>query len=295
MSVSRLPPRDLALVTLVAAVWGFNFISGARGTQHFSPYLFMVIRMCIVLLVTLPFLRPPPRDQWPRLVAVALLLGVAHFLALFGALSRSADVFSIVVVQQTYIPMTVLLAMALLRERPGPRTLAAVAVAFLGVVLIGLDPLILSQLDILALTLAAALFAALGSLFQRHMHGIGVLNYQAWTAVIALPPLLLISLLVEDNQWQVIRSAGTGDWASVLYTALIASVVGHGLFYFLVQRHPVSAVMPYLQMMPVFGAVFGVTIWGDRPGWRLLVGSAVVIVGILIVTLRGRRRALPPR
>ena len=62
--------------------------------------------------------------------------------------------------------------------------------------------------------------------------------------------------------------------------------MGHGLFFFLVQRHPVSSVMPYLQLTPIFGVLFGILIWGDRPGTRLLVGGTLVIIGILLITIR---------
>jgi O-acetylserine/cysteine efflux transporter len=73
---------------------------------------------------------------------------------------------------------------------------------------------------------------------------------------------------------------------------LVASIIGHGLFFTLVQRHPVSAVMPYLQLQPVFAVIFGILIWGDEPGWRLYLGGFTVIIGILIITLRARRKTL---
>jgi O-acetylserine/cysteine efflux transporter len=121
---------------------------------------------------------------------------------------------------------------------------------------------------------------------------VGVLNFQAWTALIALPAMLVASLLTETGQWESIRSATWQDWAPVFYSALVASIVGHGLFFWLVQKHPVSAVMPYLQMTPVFAVLFGIVIWGDEPGWRLYLGGAAVIAGILIITLRARRKTL---
>ena len=59
-----MPLRDLALIIVVCLAWAFNFIAGARGMQHFSPFTFMVIRFIIVLLVVGPFLRLPPAGQW---------------------------------------------------------------------------------------------------------------------------------------------------------------------------------------------------------------------------------------
>jgi O-acetylserine/cysteine efflux transporter len=290
MTHYRMPGRDLALIIVVCVAWAGNFIAGARGMQHFSPFVFMTLRFLILLLLLAPFLRRPPPGQWPRLIGVCLSIGALHFTLLFVALGRSEDVSSIAIVQQTYIPMAVIMALALLGERTGWRTLLATSLAFAGVLVIGYDPMVLNQLDVLLITLISALFQALGSVYQRGIRGVGVFSFQAWTAVIAMPVMIAASLLTEDNQWEMVSTATWQDWAPVFYSALVASIVGHGLFFTLVQRHPVSSVMPYLQLQPVFAVIFGILIWGDQPGWRLYLGGLAVIIGILIITLRARRK-----
>jgi len=292
MSSYRIPARDLALTLVICIVWGGNFIAGANGMQYFSPFLFMIFRFALVLLVLFPFIRRPPPDQWLRLISVCLLIGGLHFTLMFWALGRSEDVSSVAIVQQTYIPIAVLLAIFLMRESPGWKTLTATFLAFIGVLVIGFDPLVLRQIDVLAITLISALFQALGSIYQRGIRGIGVLNFQAWTAIIGLPVLLVSSLVTETSQLEMIRTAPWQAWASVAYSALAASLVGHGLFFYLVQRHPVTALMPYLQLTPVLAMVFGILIWGDRPGPRLLIGGALVILGILLITLRARSKTI---
>jgi O-acetylserine/cysteine efflux transporter len=286
-----LKPVDLLLVLVVSLVWGGHFVAGSVGMQHFTPFLYMVLRFGFLLALLWPFLRLPPSDKWLRLVAVALFMGAFHFTLLFWALARSADVSSVAIVLQTYIPMAVLLAMSLTGERVGWISLSAVMMSFLGVLLVGFDPAVLRQPDVLAITLAAALFLALGSIYQRGLTGISVANYQAWTALIALPVMLIASLLTEQEQWETIRSAKQVHWASVCYSVLLASLVGHGLFFVLVQRNPVANVMPYLQLTPIIAVISGVLIWGDQPGVRLLGGGFLVISGILIITLRARKKA----
>lgn len=292
-----MPLRDLALILVICVVWGGNFVAAAQGMQHFSPFLFMILRFLLVLALLVPFLRLPPPGQWPRLIGVCLSIGGLHFALMFWALSRSADISSVAIVQQTYIPIAVLLAMGLMRERVGWKTLGAVGVAFLGVLVVGFDPLVLRQVDVLVIALASALFQALGSIYQRGIRGIGVMSFQAWTAVISLPMLLASTLLFEHGQLETIRTAQWQHWAAIGYSAILSSIVGHGLFFFLVQRHPVSSVMPYLQLTPVLAVVFGIAVWGDRPGGRLLIGGVLVIAGILIITLRARQRqaGVPPR
>lgn len=282
--------RDISLIVFVCLIWGFNFIAAAQGMQHFSPMVFLTLRFLAVLLVLLPFVRLPPTDQWGRLVFVCLCIGAIHLTTIFWAIARSNDLTSIAIVQQTYIPMSVLLAVVFLDERVGWRTLTAIVISFCGVVVLSFDPLIFSQLDVLLLALFAALAQALGSVFMRGIKGVGALNFQAWTALVSLPILIITSLLFEGGQIESIQTADWLGWTSVGYSGLISSIVGYGLFFILIQRHPVSSIMPYMLLMPVFTILFGVWIWGDRPGLKLLLGGTLVLVGILFISLRSRSK-----
>ncbi len=282
--------RDISLIVFVCLIWGFNFIAAAQGMQHFSPMVFLTLRFLAVLLVLLPFVRLPPADQWGRLVFVCLCIGAIHLTTIFWAIARSNDLTSIAIVQQTYIPMSVLLAVVFLDERVGWRTLTAIVISFCGVVVLSFDPLIFSQLDVLLLALFAALAQALGSVFMRGIKGVGALNFQAWTALVSLPILIITSLLFEGGQIESIQTADWLGWTSVGYSGLISSIVGYGLFFILIQRHPVSSIMPYMLLMPVFTILFGVWIWGDRPGLKLLLGGTLVLVGILFISLRSRSK-----
>jgi len=228
------------------------------------------------------------------MIFVCLCIGALHFATLFWALGHSEDVASIVITQQTYIPMAVIIAIVALGERVGWRSLTAIAVAFSGVLVLSFDPLILTQWHILGFALLSALFQALGSVFTRSIRGVGVFSFQAWTAVISLPVLLLASFFLDAGQLEMVRTADWLDWGCILYSAVIASILGHGLYFVLVQRHPVSAIMPYLLMTPLLGVIFGVVVWGDRPGIRLLIGGALVLAGIFVVTLRARKKLKVP-
>jgi O-acetylserine/cysteine efflux transporter len=283
--------RDLMILTVICLVWAFNLVSGAKGMQQFSPLMFMVMRFALLLTLTLPFLRLPPPGQWPRLIAAALSIGSIHFIFLFWALQRSSDVSSVAIVQQTYVPFAVLLAVLMLGESIGWRSLLAIGLAFLGVLILGFDPHVLSQPDALVLALLSGFFQALGSIYIRGIVGITAINFQAWTAIISLPLLFLLSLILETGQLESIRSAEPLHWASIAFSAIGASIIGHGLFYYMAQRHPISTITPYLLMMPLFAVMFGVLVWGDQPGWRMLLGGAFVLLGILAITLRTRHKA----
>lgn len=282
--------RDLALVFLVCAAWALNFLTSAYALRELPPFLFTALRMALLVLVLGPFLRPPPRDQWPRLLAVATSLGVLHFGLAFWALRAAGNLSSPAIVMQSYVPMSALLAWWWLGERFGWRTGLAIGVSFAGVLVLGFDPLVLQQPMSLLLMLVAALCLAVGTVLMRPLRGLPMASQQGWIALVGLLPLLLASAWLEPEGWQALRSASWVGWGGVAYSALVSSLLGHGLFYVLVQRHPVATVTPWLLLAPVGAVGLGILVYGDRPGPRLWLGGAMVLGGVLAVALRARSR-----
>ena len=281
-----MPLAHFGLVLLICVAWGGNFLASAYALQHFPPYLFTALRLVVVLACLVPFLQPVPRGQRVRLVLIALLAGALHFGINFWALKRAGDISSVAIALQSYIPMSALLAVFLLGERIGWRTGIGIAIAFGGVLVLGFDPLVLDAPAALLMTLAAAFCLAVSTILMRGLVGVSMFGLQAWTAAIGIPVLIAISWAIEPPAWPFIASASLLEWGGVLYTGLIASIIGHGLLYWLVQRHPVSQVTPYLLLAPVVAITLGVLVWGDRPGPKLVVGGAMVLGGVLVVALR---------
>ena len=294
MQVERLGARDLTLVTVICLVWAGNFLTSAFALREIPPFLFSALRMGLLALLLLAFLRPPPREQWPRLAAVALLNGALHFGTSLWALRMAGDLSSPAIVMQSYIPMSVLLAWWLLGERFAWRTGTAIAISFAGVLVLGFDPLVLDRPESLLMMLFSAFLIALGTVLMRGLRGMDALGMQAWTAVIGVGPLLAISAAIEPGGFAALPDASLVAWGAVGYSAVFASIVGHSLFFGLVQRHPVVQVAPLLLLTPVFAVALGIAFWGDRPGPKLWIGGAMVLGGVLMVALRARSKALGP-
>ncbi len=292
-----MPPLHFLLLFAICLIWAGNFIAAAFAVGELEPITFTVARYLLVLLLVFPLLRWPARDQWWRLLACCWTMGALHFALVFLALGRSTDVSSVALLMQIYIPMSTLLAIVLLGERIGWRSASGIAIAFCGVLVMGLDPLVLAQIDVVILVLVSAFVLALGTILMRGLKGVGVLNFQAWNAALSLPPLLLLAVLIEDPVTSLAAASGQpGVWLAVAYSAIGASIIGHGGFYWLIQRHEVNRITPYLLLVPVLAVLLGILIWGDRPGPRLLLGGGLVLAGVLWITLRARfRRRLPQR
>lgn len=297
--MSRAAPfsaSDLGLVALICLAWGCNFLTSAAALRELPPLLFTALRMLVLGVVLLPWLRRPPRAQWPLLVAVVVCNVVLHFGLSFWSLKLAGDLASPAIVMQSYVPMAVLLAWLLRGERFAWRTGGAILVSFAGILVLGFDPIVLDNPQSLLLMLASALALAVGTVLMRALSGIDAFAMQAWSAWIGLAPLLAWSALAEPGAWSTLANASWIAWGGVAWAALVASLLGHSLFFKLVQKHPVAQIAPYLLMAPIVAVVLGIVVWGDRPGPRLWLGGAMVLGGVLAIALRtlAKQRVVSP-
>ncbi len=276
-------PGDLLLALLANAVWALNFLVGKAGVAHFPPLLFSTLRFAALLLLLLPWLRWQP-GKMRQVLQISVMLGVLHFSMIFIGLDASGDIASVAIAAQLYVPFSALLAVFWLGERIERRGVVGIAAAFSGVLVIGFDPTVFAHLDALAWIVGAAWAMAVATILMRRLSGVGVLALQAWVGAVATPSQLLLSLLVEQGQWTALHTARPLDFALPVYSAIGASMIGHGIVYYLLTRYPVSLMTPVLLLSPVLAVALGVLFWGDQPTWKLALGGLMTLAGVTLVT-----------
>lgn len=289
-----MPITDIFLMLIANMGWGFNFIAGKSGSAHFQPLLFTSLRFFALLLLMLPWLKPVPGLMKP-LLRVSFILGVCHFSMVFLGLNAAGNIASVAIAMQLYVPFSAILAAVFLKEKFTAIRVLAIATAFAGVLIIGFDPTVFNHIDALLWTTGAAMMMAIATILMRQCPNLGVFRLQAWIALTAAPSLLLLSLIFEDGQMDILRQSRLIDFWAPVYSAIGASIMGHGIVYYLLGRHPVSTVTPLMLLAPIFGSLLGVVLFGDTIGWKLIVGGALTLLGILLVTMnpaaaRQRRR-----
>lgn len=291
-STNRLSGRELGLVALICLAWAGNFITSKIALQEIPPFLFTSLRLLLLCIVLGAFLKIPDRSLWNRLGLVAFFNGVLHFGLNFWSIQLSTNIASPAIVMQSYVPMVTLLAWWLLGEKFHWRTGTAIAVSFLGVLVLGLDPSIIQDPAPVVIMLVSALCIAFGTIAMRGLN-MDLIQQQGWTALLAILPISLISLATEGNPIPFINQASPQAWLGVVYAALIASLVGHGLFFVLIKRHPVALITPYLLIAPLLASIFGVLLLGDKVGIRVWIGGALVLGGVFAIALRNLQKSKP--
>jgi O-acetylserine/cysteine efflux transporter len=112
---------------------------------------------------------------------------------------------------------------------------------------------------------------------------------QSWFALVSVPVLALLSTIFESGQLQAMASASWQGWGALTFTVLMASLIAHSGYYYLVQRYPVTSVSPITVLSPLFGVLFGVTLLGDELTPRIIAGGTMTLTGVVIIALREKK------
>ena len=275
---------DLLLILTANLAWAFNFIAGKIGSDHFQPLLFTCLRFVFLLLLMLPWLKPITGSMVP-LLRVSFLLGTVHFSMMFIGLNAGGNIASIAVTTQLYVPFSALLASLFLKENISLVGIGAIAVAFAGVFIVGFDPVVFNHIDAILWVTGAALVMSAATILMRQCPNLGVFRLQAWIALVAVPSLLILSLIFENGQTEALKRSHPLDFWTPLYSAVGASVIGHGIVYRMLGKYPVSKVTPLLLPAPVLASVLGILLFHDTLGWKLIVGGLLTLLGTFTVII----------
>jgi O-acetylserine/cysteine efflux transporter len=290
MPSARLPAGHLLLALAVVAVWGSNFVVIKWALAVMPPFLLGFLRFAIALVPALLFV-PRPAVRWPLLAAYGALIGAGQFGLLYLAIDgRIAPGLASLVIQ-TQVFFTIGLAMWADGERLRPAQAVALALAVLGVVLIGVN----TGGEVSALGLGLVLLAALswagGNQVARRMGRVDMLGVVVWSSAFALPPLALLTLLAEGPAriGGALAAADAATWAAVAWQAVGNTLFGYAVWGWLLARHPAGTIAPMALGVPVFGMASAAWWLAEPlPAWKL--GAAALVIGGLVLNLLAQRR-----
>ncbi|MRG71745.1 EamA family transporter [Alphaproteobacteria bacterium HT1-32] len=275
----------LILILSINVIWGMMYVAGKLGVDQFEPLFFTGLRFALLTVCLLPFLRIVP-GRMKRLLTFCLVMGVLHYTFIYYAIDHAENVGSIAILSKLSVPFSVILAIIFFGEHVGPWRVAGIGTAFMGVLVIGFDPVVFNNLDSVIMVLAAALMFSIAALIVKSLKDVNVFTINAWISAVSFGPLLGLSFLFEEGQINSLVTADWFDWSMLVYSAVLVSIFGHGGVYYLLQRYPVSLITPWLLLVPIIGVAGGILFLGDEMTWRLGIGGILTISGIAIVSLR---------
>ncbi|WP_428029704.1 DMT family transporter [Ancylobacter sp.] len=280
-----MPLKHKLLALAVICVWSLNMIVVKQGIAEIPPMLMSVLRFTLAAALLCPVLRIR-RDQIRGVLLVSFTFGTLHFGVLFAALADSEAGTSAVIIQLG-APIATLLACLVLREPLGRMRLAGLLVSVAGIMVLALGPTLPPPLALCMLVVSATGWAVT-NLIIKELKGIRPMTIMGWSSLFAVPQLLLMSWIFESDRWWMVGSAGWNGWFCVAYSAIGSSIIGYGIWYWLLQRYSINAVVPYSMLTPLLTVLFGIVLIGDDPSPVKIVGALVMVAGVALILRRPR-------
>lgn len=276
-------PRDLLLALLVVLVWGLNFVMIKWGVEEMPPLFLTALRYICAALPMVFFVRRP-QVKFSTLLVYGLAIGFAQFGLLFSAIKLGMPAGLASLLMQTQAFFTFGLAVIFLGERIGPMQLIGAIVAALGIAVIATERVEVTALVPLLMLLVAAFFWGVGNIASKRAGQIDMLSFVVWTSLVPIVPLLALSLLIEGpaeigaalSNFSM-RSAGV-----ILFNGYAATILGFGLWSYLLKRYPAAVIAPFSLLVPVFGIGFATLLVGEAITTLEVIGSLLVFCGLAV-------------
>lgn len=284
-----MPTRHSIFALAVVCVWALNIIIIKLGVSQLPPIMMCALRFVLVSALIVPFTRVPAR-RLPAVALVSFTFGTLHFGLLFVALD-AAEAGTSAVIIQLGAPIATLLSCLVFREKLGTSRIIGLAISILGIAILAAGPTLPAVLPF-TLLLVSATGWAVTNLIIKAMPDVTPMTMMGWSSLFAIPQLLLASWLFEFDRWGMVATAGWDGWFSVVYSAIASSIIGYGIWYWLLQRHAINAVVPYSMLNPLLAVLFGIVLLGDDPSPVKVVGALVMVAGVALI-LRRRDVLLP--
>lgn len=269
----------LAALLAVTAVWGVTFVQVKDAVALYPLFAFLAIRFAIATLtLAVPGTRRV-RSLGRAGIGAGALLGLllaAGYVLQTAGLERTT-VSSTGFVTGMYVVLTPLLALVLFRSRIAPAAWAGVGVSTAGLALLSGVHAGSAGGDLLVLA-GAAVYSLQIVLMERFAPRYDAVAFTLVEMAAACSGLLVVALargeLGVPRGWTV--------WGALLVTGVFASALAFLVQTWAQRRTSATRTALAFTMEPVFAALFGITLAGDRLGALGWTGCAAIMAGIIL-------------
>lgn len=288
-------PLDLALLLLLATLWGASFTFIKIGVETIPPLTLITGRTVIAALLLLAVVGyrriQMPKDfaLWRRFLFQACLNSVIPFTLIAWA-ELTIDAGLATILNSTSPIFTFLLTWCLARQSATGRQLFGVVAGMIGICLIvgvgalaGIQEQVLAELAILAASLCYAGAALFGRTFGNLDPMLPAVGSMICGALVLTP----LSLIV-DRPWTLMPSARS--IAALVCLATFSTALAFTIYFRLIRTlGPVGTTSQAYLRVPI-GVALGVVFLGEALTPTIWIGSICVIAGVAAMTLPARKR-----
>lgn len=273
---------DLTLV-FITVIWGSTFVMVKNALDDVQPMTFVAWRFWIATLVLVFLFRQQARTisraEWRAGMLIGLFLAMGYIFQTIGLqYTTSAKAGFITGLNIVLVPI---FSAMLLRQAPGRWAMMGVVLATVGLALLSLNAdLTLQRGDawVMACAVAFALHIVSISHFTARHSAISLAIVQIATVALAAT---LAAFVFEQPRVRL----PLDTWGAIAFTGVVATALVFSLQTYVQRFTTATHTALIFSLEPVFAALFGWWWAGEVLGLREVVGSTLILGGMLVAEL----------
>lgn len=279
----------LLLAILITAIWGINFSVIKIGLSSVDPFILAGIRFTLCALPALFFIKKPD-VPWRYIIGYGLVFGIG----LWGLVNLgikaglSAGIASLLLQFSTFF--TILLGSVVFKESLTRYQIVGFALACTGLLSIVFITDGSVTFSGTLLVLAGAIAWSIANIIIKRSATKQIFAFLVWSSAFSPLPLFLLDWLVNGSNGYTVLVSHVDYRAvlSILFQVYPNTLFGYWVWNSLLKQYPISTVAPLSLLVPVFGILGSMAIFGEAISSLKILALLLIISG-LVVGLYGYR------
>ena len=287
--MNLLTQNTTILILALLAVDGLHFVFARALREYMHPVASVVWVLGIGALEVGVFAARVGKIRWVTFrkhaiffLVIGTLVGVSTTINYTAVKFIEPGVASLL--SEMSILFGVMLGVFWLRDRLSRKQAIGATIAITGVILITFQPGDFLRLGALMVIGGSFLYAWHAAIVKRYSGGIDFLEFFVWRLV-ATTGVLILSASVQG---QLMFPPNGTAWILVFIAGTVDVVISRTLYYLSLRRLTVSIHALIFTLSPVVAILWSLALFGSQPRVQELLGGAIVLIGVGIVTYRRR-------
>ncbi len=277
--------------------WAGNTVAGRMSTGEISPMVVVFLRWFIISIFLILFLNKKLILSFNlisgKLVWLCLMgsLGLTGFNALFYIAAQNTTAINLGIIQGIMPAIILVGSVIMFKEAVNITKFTGLIIAFFGVLVVvsqgEYKRVILLSFNYGDLVMLCACFFysgfTLGLKNKPVIDPIVLMTYFSLSALIFSIPLLIIEFYIGLIQVPATSTA----WLTILYIAFVPSFLAQIFFIRGVELVGASKAGLFINFLPIFAAILGVLLLGERLFVYHLISLFIVLLGVYLFMVIG--------
>jgi drug/metabolite transporter (DMT)-like permease len=290
------------LLIIANMIWGGNFVIGRIAADYFPPVTFSLLRWLLAFLILSTFMIKPIKEhlntlwKYKWILLLMSVTGIAGYNTIVYFSLHYTTSINASMVNSTSPLVIAIFSVFMLKEKLTMNQIAGILISFIGVAFIitkgSLDVLLdfsfnKGDLFILVAVVFWGIYSIMNKKYSKVLPIMPALYITSFIGVLILIPFSIVEMS-QPNASVLITPMSI---FIIAYVGILASIIAFFSWNIGVSILGPSRSGIYINLLPVFAAIFATVFTDETIHWYQIAGGIIVILGVVLSS----KKALKPK